>query len=56
MQRPSGFHLLCGKPTLFMGFSGLYYIHYLQALLGADSFNCFHWNASLCKTEHEQNL
>ena len=54
--RRSGFHLLCGKPVLFMGFSGLYYTHYLQALLGVDSFNCLHWNDSPCKTEHEQNL
>lgn len=56
MQRPSGFHLLYRKPALFMGFSSLYYIHYLQGLLGVDSFNCLHWNNGPCKTEHEQNL
>lgn len=56
IQRPSGFHLLCGKPVLFMGFSGLHYIHYPQALLGVDSSNCLHWNDRPCKAERVQNL
>lgn len=56
IQRPSGFNPLCGKPALFMGFSGFYYIHYPQALLGVDSSNCLHWNDRPCKTECAQNL
>lgn len=55
-KSPSGFHLLCGKPVLFMGFSGLHYIHNPQSLLGVDSLNCLHWNNRPCKTEHAKNL
>lgn len=29
---------------LLVGFSGFYCVHYLQALLGVDSFNCLLWN------------
>lgn len=41
---------------LVVVFSGLYYIHYLQALLGVDSFNSLHWNYNPWKTECRQEF